>query len=281
MMRSVMLWLLVLGNAVPRCSAHEGGHSLENCCHYVNHEDITNSTEHRMLRERLTATEGVSRWNDELPGQRKLEEKCNCDQSSKGSSVVQQAVTSIVIVFLAAFVVSMGGRSLRRRRQARRNREESMTEMRLLRSQVEARVQSAKAALVQLDSSELEDVEAAEVACPICLEVFTRSNRAVRPPNCTHVFHADCLGQWLDTAVVEANKSSTTINGDDKGDLRALTCPTCCRPLYSVVDVEAPLPPVAREEEAVLVNVDDPPSSATGGDAERSVQDEDTRQIRG
>lgn len=210
----------------------------EECCD----DDENGNATRRALR--VAADPGpisVSRWNNPPSGKRKKDAQCACTTSNGGSSIVDRAVTVIVCVFVVVFLCVMLARSYRGHQQSHRRRKATEDELENFKSQVEMRIRDAKSLLTDMKSRESNRVVAsADDACPVCLEAFVNSDSAVHPPNCKHLFHYECLCQWLDTAAAEAAKKAANSEVDASA-VRALACPTCCRPLYAAMggDVEA------------------------------------------
>ncbi|KAJ8604314.1 hypothetical protein CTAYLR_002559 [Chrysophaeum taylorii] len=227
------------------------------CC-----DDVLHNETHRALHEVVGVEEHPvvkrSGWHNTPSGKRRQQEQCECTSTRGGSTIVDRAVTVLVCVFIVAFLSLLIGRTCARRR---RSRELTPSQLATLKSQLEAKIERAKTALVPLDKAALDRTIASEASCPVCLEPFGPSDSTVRPPNCGHVFHHECLSQWLETAIAEATKAH-----DSTTTLRALTCPTCARPL------------VEEERGATLVvrsDPEDPPAGATADDDEEPSQEQE------
>jgi hypothetical protein len=92
--------------------------------------------------------------------------------------------------------------------------------------------------------------------------ILSTSSSVVRPENCAHLFHRECLLEWLQT---------TKLGGVNYQ--RSLTCPVCATPLVNEAAAAAapaatgrpprpPLPPTEEEKESEPSPPAPPPRSA-------------------
>ena len=76
------------------------------------------------------------------------------------------------------------------------------------------------------------------LSCPVCLDALENTRGIVRPPNCHHHFHRECLVSWIDTSI--------------DGSARALECPACCASMLpaSVVSTQLRDQPLSSDRRA-------------------------------
>lgn len=220
-----MLFLLLAKSV----EGHTGTHRSEACCPL---DDDLNTTSTRRLLHELEEEVDVERWRNEPAGKRQRERLCKCSEKDPRDTVFDQVMTYMIVVIVVTFVAYIVWRSHASRRALRRMNMARENELASHKSKLQTIIDDAKELLSPLDEDD-------STTCPVCLEPLKKTG--VHPPNCSHAFHRHCIEQWLDTATIESAK------GVDLTALRALGCPTCCRPLYDLnlleedsVDLESP-----------------------------------------
>ncbi|WOG83480.1 hypothetical protein DCAR_0102655 [Daucus carota subsp. sativus] len=79
-----------------------------------------------------------------------------------------------------------------------------------------------------------EELKAKNSICCVCLGEFEMKEELLQVPSCQHIFHRDCIGNWL---------SSSN------------TCPLC-RSVVEIVDNTRLVLPPSQRSPAVRLNVD-------------------------
>lgn len=121
----------------------------------------------------------------------------------------------------------------------------------------ERRMREAKAALVPVPPDPT-------ATCYICLEPL--KGRVVRPANCDHAAHKDCLTTWIEQVSVEVLKRADEAARDCACN-RMLSCPLCNRPICAT-----------GHDEEIGVQYDDDDDDASLSD-DASLNDDDVQEV--
>lgn len=142
---------------------------------------------------------------------------CGCRSSNKHGTSVSDGLLIMHLVFAGILISVVAILFCRGRRKDQPSRSEH---------EYERRMREAKAALVPVPPDPT-------ATCYICLEPL--KGRVVRPANCDHAAHKECLTTWIEQVSVEVLKRADDAARDCACN-RMLSCPLCNRPICPVAD---------------------------------------------